>query len=46
MMDRRKVGANEKGRNGMGVVLSKEFKESLVSVDWRRDGDECQAGPE
>ena len=25
-------GADERGRNGVGIVLSKEFKDNLVSV--------------
>ena len=30
-------GADERGRNGVGIVLSKEFKDSLVSVSRTND---------
>ena len=30
-------GANKEGRNGVGIVLSKEFKDSLVSVNRTSD---------
>ena len=31
-------GANKKGRNGVGIVLSKDLKEDLISVSKRSDG--------
>ena len=30
-------GANEQGRNGVGIVISKELKEDLISVSKRSD---------
>ena len=30
-------GANKQGRNGVGIVLSKELKEDLISVSKRSD---------
>ena len=30
-------GANKQGRNGVGVVLSKDLKEDLISVSKRSD---------
>ena len=30
-------GANEQGRNGVGIVLSKYLKEDLISVSKRSD---------
>ena len=30
-------GANEQGRNGLGIVLSKHLKEDLISVSKRSD---------
>ena len=41
-------GANLQGRNGVGIVLSKELKDSLVGVSRKSDRvmtDECQAVP-
>ena len=31
-------GANKQGRNGVGIVLSKDLKEDLISVSKRSDG--------
>ena len=30
-------GANKQGRNGVGIVLSKDLKEDLISVSKRSD---------
>ena len=30
-------GPNEQGRNGVGIVISKELKEDLISVSKRSD---------
>ena len=38
-------GADERGRNGVGIVLSKEFKDSLINCECeqnKRSSDECQ----